>query len=248
MKKAYTDFLRNLQQELLTQSTDGNRDPTYWGVLVRKRVYGLQEGNCMVTTEDGEGPIGKPNDPQSIMQAICEQHDYLSLEEFDDPADIEDIVGQANDLLGMDTYQVVYYRDEWELAQDAIFLTKKACLEHIACNGHNYLDPKPYAMTAFRCPEYEMLLSILKTVDWLAQVLPNYDLGWLDENTLVMDWDGGRDEDGDPYFWEADYYLDEQSFVYMMVYEDDKFDQQPPEDVRELVEARLKEEAAARKG
>lgn len=88
----------------------------------------------MVTTEDGEGPIGKPNDPQSIMRAICEQYDYLSPEEFDDPADIEDIVGQANDLLGMDTYQAVYYRDEWELAQDAIFLTKKACLEHIACS------------------------------------------------------------------------------------------------------------------
>lgn len=37
---------------------------------------------------------------------------------------------------------------------------------------HNYNDPHTYVMTAFRCPEYERLLKILKETDWAAETTP----------------------------------------------------------------------------
>ena len=108
LKDTDRNFLINLQKELLTQTTDGNADPRYWGVKVKKRIYG----------------------------------------------------------------DVSYFRDIYEVVDEAVFLTKKACMEHIKKNAHNYNDPHTYVMTAFRCPEYERLLKILKETDWAAETTP----------------------------------------------------------------------------
>ena len=80
------------------------------------------------------------------------------------------VCGDINDSCNY--FDVSYFRDICEVVDEAVFLTKKACTEHIKKNAHNYNDPHTYVMTAFRCPEYERLLKILKETDWAAETTP----------------------------------------------------------------------------
>lgn len=52
------------------------------------------------------------------------------------------------------------------IAHGTMFLTIRECREHIKANDYHYKKPHPYAMTAFRSPQVEKLIKILRTVDW----------------------------------------------------------------------------------
>lgn len=178
MKSEYIEFLANLKEELLTQPTDGNRDPRYWGIKHKKRVYGWEE-ECAEgwTVFDSENPgyiIGKPDDEESVKAAFVGEYE-INEDSFDDCYDIYDIVERANEIKAEEDgspyykpYELAYYRDEDIHSEEAIFLTKKAAMQHIEDNGHNYNNPYTYVMTAFRCPEYEKLLEVIKNTDWNA--------------------------------------------------------------------------------
>lgn len=49
-----------------------------------------------------------------------------------------------------------------------IFLTMKEAQEHIKANSHHYNKPRPYAETAWRCPDEERLWKLLQEIDWAA--------------------------------------------------------------------------------
>ena len=70
LPKENAEFLENLRHELLTQPTDGNCDPRFWGVIEETIEWGYNE-------ECGEGggvfdsemccDVGEPDDLQALM-------------------------------------------------------------------------------------------------------------------------------------------------------------------------------------
>ena len=59
-------------------------------------------------------------------------------------------------------------RKEERICRDATgFLTKKSAEEHLKQNAHHYSnEARAYALSAWRNPVYEKLISIIKTTDW----------------------------------------------------------------------------------
>ncbi|MDD3338448.1 MAG: hypothetical protein PHS82_06275 [Lachnospiraceae bacterium] len=78
-----------------------------------------------------------------------------------------------------------YYRYFHVVNEDALFLTKKACKEHIEKYGYNYKQPHTYVMTACQCPEYEKLLEVIKNTDWSVEKMSKYmELPWSHRRTI----------------------------------------------------------------
>lgn len=166
-------FLEDLRQELLTQPTDGNRDPRFWGVIEDYREWGY-DSECA----DGWGVfddswnmccnVGEVDDLQSVLNELTDPNSYgFAKEDFTGCTTPEDVVEQANHQLGKDDpFSVSYYQTQRKVSEKHIFLTKKACNAYIKQYGYNHTRPSTYVMTAERCPEYERLLKILKTTQW----------------------------------------------------------------------------------
>lgn len=162
------EFLANLRHELLTQPTDGNCDPRFWGVIEEKLEWGYDE-ECGegwgVWDSDNYCDVGELDDLQSVIDELTDPHGYeYEQEEFADCDDIEEVLDRANDLGGR--FSLNYYRRHHVVSEDHLFLTKKACREYIDRYGYNHKNPHTYVMTADRCPEYERLLKILKETEW----------------------------------------------------------------------------------
>lgn len=170
--KEDAEFLADLRHELLTQPTDGNRDPRYWGVIEEKIEWGYNE-------ECGEGwgvydgemccEVGELDDLQALIEELTDPDGYgydpVDFEGLDDP---EEVVDRANELDGSYRFSLNYYRKYHEVSEEHLFLTKKACQEYIDRYGYNHNKPHTYVMTADRCPEYERLLKILKETKWIG--------------------------------------------------------------------------------
>ena len=170
LPKEDAEFLAALRHELLTQPTDGSRDPRFWGVIEEELEYGYKEEfgygwgvwdhyNCCY--------VGNINDLQSVIGELVDKDGYdYGYEEFSDCEDIESVIERANELGG--SFSISYYRRRHVLSDEHIFLTKKACQEYIDRYGYNHNKPHTYVMTAERCPEYERLLKILKKTKWMG--------------------------------------------------------------------------------
>lgn len=178
MKNEHIEFLARLKDELLHQPTDGNCDPRFWGIIEEKKDYGYEEEYAEGwEVYDGENActIEGADSVQSVIDAVISDYEF-TLDDFEecDCSDITEVVDTVNSVLAQKQgygssyapYSVAYYRKTTSVSQDALFLTKKACLEHIERYGYNYNNPHTYVMTANRCPEYETLLKIIKEIDW----------------------------------------------------------------------------------
>ena len=170
-------FLSELRNELLTQPTDGNRDPRFWTVNQKYVIEDVQpdsaDGWKVLDTYNEYCVVGKANDLASVIAELCDREDGYG-EDFERPEALaectysEELVCVANAQLEDEQFMVAYYRERYAPCQDTLFLTKRACREHIDKYGHNYNSPHTYVMTAVRSPEYARLLEILKRVDWAA--------------------------------------------------------------------------------
>ena len=172
LPKEDAEFLAELRHELLTQPTDGNRDPRFWGVIEEKIEWGYNE-------ECGEGwgvydgemccEVGELDDLQALIEELTDQDGYgYDPEDFEGLDDPEEVVDRANELDGSYRFSLNYYRKYHEVSEEHLFLTKKACREYIDRYGYNHNKPHTYVMTAERCPEYEQLLKILKETKWIG--------------------------------------------------------------------------------
>lgn len=165
-------FLAALKRTLLTQPTDGNRDPRFWGIIETKKEYGYQEeyaDGWIVYDYDNQVEVGESNNIQSVVRELVDPEEYnLGTETDYANMDIDDVVRKANELYadGNVHFEATYYRNMHLVNRDAIFLTKSACQQHIDRYAYSYEQPHTYVMTASRCPEYEKLLEILKYTDW----------------------------------------------------------------------------------
>ena len=75
-------------------------------------------------------------------------------------------IGTANHVDETPGVYFVPMRSVEEIAKDTMFLTRRECREHIARNAYLYNNPTPFAMTAWRSPQFERLVKLLQQIDW----------------------------------------------------------------------------------
>jgi hypothetical protein len=159
------NFLHELQHELLTQPTDGNADPVFWGVMEEKEI-GVPDGCGEPRIYLGDGVVNTLEEAVAYVNEWIEDGDdeikYVWSEvDKEWPEDVADFI---KTYIYMQC-RVVWLGKKWELSdKTSAFITKRSCQEYIDRYGYNHSNPHTYAMTAFRNPEYEKLINILKTI------------------------------------------------------------------------------------
>ena len=79
--------------------------------------------------------------------------------------EVEDFISWLG-RMDLGQYEFSYYRNEFKVIPDTLFLTHKGAEEHLERYGYNYpSDTHSYAQTAIRSPEVERLWEILRKVD-----------------------------------------------------------------------------------
>lgn len=181
-------FLDSLQHTLNTQDTMGNADPRFWVIKQSEwqltangnhdaiQYYDEETGMTIRTpselsdyfdchVEYDVQIVKDGNDEWNI--SIC---DFFIAEAIPDTDDLETFVPEDLDEYIEDnirTLQKQYVERVSVIVPDTLFLTHKACEDHLRRYGYNYApDAHAYCMTATRSPEYETLLRMLQTVDW----------------------------------------------------------------------------------
>lgn len=159
------EFLKNLQHELLTQPTDGNANPVFWGVIEEKEI-GVPDGCGEPRIYLGDGVVNTLEEAVAYVNEWIEDCDDETKNVWDevDKEWSEDVVDFIKTYVYMQC-RLVSVDKKCELSDETgAFLTKRACQEYIDKYGYNHTNPHTYAMTAFRNYEYEELINILKTV------------------------------------------------------------------------------------
>ncbi|MEY8001578.1 hypothetical protein AB8U03_15520 [Clostridium sp. Mt-5] len=180
MNKSDIEFLKELQNEMLTQDTVSQADPRFWVVMQTVRDYWVDDdvdGFCIYDNNSAENAfegefeelvdwlkenfnvIVKCEYDGSFIDIVCEDENEFFT---DNISEIEDFL----EAYAPGEYSICNYRDREEIAQDTMFLTLRECKKHIKTNGYHYNKPHPYAMTAWRSPQVERLYKILQNTNW----------------------------------------------------------------------------------
>lgn len=151
------DFLMQLSNELNTQDNRATASPYFYQVRETKHIpTGENMGNPVCVLDDTvlrtEEEIKQAVFEYQEWNLSCEAHQrkYKYLSQWD----IEAIMEHN-------------YRQCWETTTEVYsnaFLTEKAVKEHIRLNRHNLSAPQDYLQHAYRNPELEQLLEILKRI------------------------------------------------------------------------------------
>ncbi|MGJ6852995.1 hypothetical protein ACSDOQ_09625 [Listeria monocytogenes] len=163
MKVQEIEFLNELQEELNTQTNDGNASPVFWVI----RQYEDQ-----ITDSDfGEKTLYVHVDGDYTEFKTLEHLRYFLDEELDAIEHCETL-NEAFDIILAD-YNDSGYFNRYEaisvgvIQPDTLFLTKKEAQQHIENNRHHYNSTvHTYAMTAWRSRVVERLWDILRTADF----------------------------------------------------------------------------------
>lgn len=172
MTKEDLEFLKELQHELKTQETDGQRSPRFWGVMETKESivptgYGEYQ---KVIDRTGESIDYTVEEYVDLIDKILEEDDEVTEEDREawakiDRGDIYDVIDFARECLGRKT-ELLEFKKNYVLSdQTGCFLTKRAVKKHIELNSHHYCNPHTFAMTAWRNPEFEKFLKIFENLD-----------------------------------------------------------------------------------
>ena len=158
------EFLQDLQHELITQTSDGNADPVYWGVMETHDV-GVPDGCGEPRIYLGDGQVEELEDAVAFIGEYIDDEDNDAWNKVD-KTDMDEVVLFCNDVVQWHEVKIVYVDKKSEISrQTGAFLTKRACKEYIEHYGYNHTNPHTYAMTAFRNFELGRLLKILKTME-----------------------------------------------------------------------------------
>ena len=162
-------FLKELQNELNTQTTDGNADPVFWGVLEDYETLTFEgEGEARIPHDDGAynlEELVEEIDADSEYFSTCVKDEWNSV----DKSSLDDVMNFVNKNWNEGN---IIGEPYWVETKDKIsrytgaFITKRACQEYIEHYGYNHNNPRTYAMTAFRNFELERLLKILKAIEF----------------------------------------------------------------------------------
>lgn len=171
MKQEDIQFLQQLQAKLLQADNDPKMhdyqaNPRFWVVMDQKEVvseYGkphiFDNDNCSIYTIEEY--------IEYIRVEICHCDKDELYEQFVklDKTDIYNVCEFAAKVLQHDT-RVVKTELQDHIAPNTFFLTKEAAQKHIKANHHHYRNPRTYAMTAWRSPEFERFFNLFKQFDF----------------------------------------------------------------------------------
>lgn len=175
-------FLKGLQDELNTQDTFGQADPRFW-VVEEERYYPCpkgyedrvvvydHDGCCTMTLEEGvKAAFDIIQDEQGNDAATEWLSDWrITLDDRFDTWPMDDrAVDALEDCASMYDVplDVIYEQRRSVPAADTMFLKYRECCEHIKRNDYHYSNPRSFAMTAWRSPQIERLIEILRTADF----------------------------------------------------------------------------------
>lgn len=183
------EFLKKLQYELNTQDSMGNRNPRFWVIKESQKTY-VNRDNCYdyvtITNEQDLGfeiwnldilfdVMSRMITDRTVPYNITKNADgYIILTNTDDDSSelIQEITEDTAEMLNKiakddGRFTPNYVSSEFRIVPDTLFLTHKACEEHLRKYSYNYAsDAHAYAMTADRSPEFETLLGLLQQIDF----------------------------------------------------------------------------------
>lgn len=168
-------FLKEIQEEMKTQETDGQSEPRCWSIMDYKLIPTSEDHADSVTLYD--------NWDCNSIDIIDYVHDIVDFEgdryeEFDKEQRIElkdifdyeapsEIVGWIEENDEESRYSIVFLSEVSFIAYNTCFFTKAEAKQHLERNRHHYSDKAhTFAMSAWRAPKMERLIKILETFDW----------------------------------------------------------------------------------
>lgn len=183
MNRDDINFLKELQNQMLTQDNFNQANPRFWVVRQKTRIYGLSDGFDIDGTKAILNGEKIAQDFKELCEYLIENDDSIKVEFNEDIVEeyvviendgdkahcstMHDLVDYMIDELGYDeSLYLVNYRDEYFIAENTMFLTFEECKRHIKLNGYHYNEPHPYVMTAWRSPQVERLYKILENTNW----------------------------------------------------------------------------------
>ncbi len=164
-------FLKELQQEMLTQEIDGQAAPRYWSIMDYKwvvtddgyhdRISIFFYDSCeSMTLEEYVEEISNDRKEEFTDEQIEELKEKY---EWDSETDVLDWIHENDN----EECHLVYEEQISFIAPNTMFLTKEEARRHLKSNRHHYSSKAhTYAMTAWRAPKMERLIKILETFDW----------------------------------------------------------------------------------
>jgi hypothetical protein len=77
-------------------------------------------------------------------------------------------------------------------------------------------DNKFYHNPGADCNSQEQLKALASMLDFV-----NVQGRWFDEDTYVMEWDGGKDEEGDEFIYQVEWQVDHGVLIFSKVFDND---------------------------
>lgn len=169
-------FLKGLQQELLTQEIDNQESPRFWVIMDYRFVPGndkYDSGHEERVFNDGDHvKFHNFSDLKEFLEEYygeeIEENETLVSLINDESENFDELWEYVETNLNDDGFfDAVFVKKEEFIVPDTMFLTKEEAKRHIESNRHHYTSKAhTYAMTAWRAPKVERLLNILETFDW----------------------------------------------------------------------------------
>ncbi len=152
------DFLHNLSNELNTQDNRATADPYIYQIKEEKELPTANNMGEEVWILDGEIHLRTKEDEKEAifeykewdLDSKSDNQKYNALSELEK----DEILNINYTKVNVQTIDV--YRN--------VFFTEKACKKHISENKHHYNKPVDYVEYAFRNPELEHLIKIIKSL------------------------------------------------------------------------------------
>lgn len=181
-------FLRGLQEELNTQPTLGTADPRFW-VIMDYEYVPTDEWVYMDAIDFNGHTLDVADFLDCIYGEVLEHDGYAAatkwLEEHHIRLD-EDGHSQVSEY-SFDFGEVEEIRAEYLeahpddsidflvrrrfISSNSLFLTLREATEHLKANWYHYDKlAHPYCSCAFRSPQFERLIKVLRTADFSEDV------------------------------------------------------------------------------
>lgn len=176
MRQEDIQFLQNLQAKL--NAADNNQEmndcqanPRFWVILESRLVPADEEHGGEPYILDGEcaQPLTLEEFVDTIdydMKRARDDDELLRSWDDTDKKSISSVLTFVKVQLGWHDTQVTYLGELDAIAENTFFLTKEAAEKHIQLNRHHYRNPRTYAMTAWRSPEFERFFNLFKQFDF----------------------------------------------------------------------------------
>lgn len=178
MKNEDLDFLISLQKELIEQNDRYNlqqAEPIYVGIMdyqwkvvpedLAEETHVLCFGEAGYKIDDFVHYLSE-NYKQKNAD-IPENEIIDNLKDCYTTEDLRTTIDEYFSDIDSSDYELIYVQKAGYIAPNCCFITWSDAVEHLKNNTHHYsIDAHPYAMTAFRSPQLERLLEIVKTTGW----------------------------------------------------------------------------------